>query len=354
MQLCKNLLIAGAALAIAALPLKLELGSLDHSSAFAKNGGGGGNGNGGGSGNRGGGGGGNGKSGDHGNSGNAGSPGKSASAGSHGKSAIAGSHAKSGSFGLKARGRSKTMFSHDTQGTKGNAKSKKPAEARFAKADRKSARAFELAALPETAPIPEVKVKEKNLTARLAGLNSLKRNYHAYLNSNAPRMASIRAFVMASANLDIANEELSAAQTEFDQALDEAALTPYDGAVGVYDDPTLAVLEARLAELENATVAPEDLDAWEAEKTALESLLDSEEAKDLAEAEDAAELAAIGTDDEALKQALLDAANKNRVAQYGDDYINDDVMNWAKSLLGVGDEVGKIDEVRDTLLIDSQ
>ena len=48
--------------------------------------------------------------------------------------------------------------------------------------------------------------------------------------------------------------------------------------------------------------------------------------------------------------ALLDAANKNRVAQYGEDnYVNDDVMNWAKDVLGVGDAVGKIDEVRDSI-----
>ena len=66
---------AASALAIAALPLNLEsisLGSLDPSSAFAKNGWhGGGNGKGGGHG------GGKGKSGEHGKSGDAGSRGKS-------------------------------------------------------------------------------------------------------------------------------------------------------------------------------------------------------------------------------------------------------------------------------------
>ena len=30
------------------------------------------------------------------------------------------------------------------------------------------------------------------------------------------------------------------------------------------------------------------------------------------------------------------------------------MMDWAKTVLGVGDEVGKIDEVRETLQIDSQ
>ena len=93
----------------------------------------------------------------------------------------------------------------------------------------------------------------------------------------------------------------------------------------------------------------------------MKSVLDSDEAKALSEAEDLADAAAVGTDDEALKQALLDAANKNRVAQYGDDYVNDDVMDWAKDVLGVGGAVGKIDQVREslddsqeTLQIDSQ
>ena len=43
--------------------------------------------------------------------------------------------------------------------------------------------------------------KEKNFHAKLAGLNSLNRNYHAYLNSQSPRMASIRTFVLDSADL---------------------------------------------------------------------------------------------------------------------------------------------------------
>ena len=62
-----------------------------------------------------------------------------------------------------------------------------------------------------------------------------------------------------------------------------------------------------------------------------------------------------GADDEALKRALLDAANKNRVAQYGaENYVNDEVLGWAKEVLGVGDATGKIDQVRDTMLTDEQ
>ena len=222
-------------------------------------------------------------------------------------------------------------------------------------------RAVKMAALPANAPVPAA--KPKNFHAKLAGLNSLNRNYHAYLNSNSPRMAAISAFVMASAEFDLAQEQvaeataaLADAQADFAAAVNAAALTPYDGAVGVYDAPTVESLAERLNDLNNATVAPEDLADWEAEVAAVENLLDSAEATAVAgtttsldEAELAAETASVGTDDEALKAALLDGANANRVAQYGDDYVDQEMMDWAKDLLGVGEAYGKIDEVRETL-----
>jgi len=49
------------------------------------------------------------------------------------------------------------------------------------------------------------------------------------------------------------------------------------------------------------------------------------------------------TDDDALKQALVAAANKNRIAQYGDDYVDAAMLDWAKQKLGVGDYTGLID-----------
>ena len=49
------------------------------------------------------------------------------------------------------------------------------------------------------------------------------------------------------------------------------------------------------------------------------------------------------TDDDALKQALMAAANKNRIAQYGDDYVDAAMLDWAKQKLGVGDYTGLID-----------
>ncbi len=88
-----------------------------------------------------------------------------------------------------------------------------------------------------------------------------------------------------------------------------------------------------------------------AEVDTLDSILDSAEAAAFADAERpggrhaAADEGLVGTDDEALREALLDAANEDRVEQYGDD----EIMDWAKDVLGVGDDFGKIDEVRESL-----
>ena len=315
--------------ALAALPMQFDfgnLGSFDLSSAHAR-----GNGNGGGNGN------GSGNGGGHGNGGKAekGERGKSASA----KDRSGSSSRATASKERKSSSKVKTANSERVRGPR-------------------------VAALPAAVELPEAKpIKEKNFRAKLAGLNSLNRNYHAYLNSQAPRMAGIQAFVMASAQLDIATAELAAAnstvaaaQVNFDSLLSNTEITPYDDAVGIYDDPTLAELEDRLEHLNSVTVAPEDEEAWAAEVDALEGLLESTEATALADAEKAAadaqlaaDEAAAGTDDEALRQALLDAANENRVAQYGDDYVDDEMMDWAKDLLGVGDDFGKIDEVRESL-----
>ncbi|MDB5542382.1 MAG: hypothetical protein JWQ89_4109, partial [Devosia sp.] len=44
-----------------------------------------------------------------------------------------------------------------------------------------------------------------------------------------------------------------------------------------------------------------------------------------------------------LTEALLVAANDNRVAQYGDGYVTPELLEWAKSVLGTGDYEGTID-----------
>ena len=69
----------------------------------------------------------------------------------------------------------------------------------------------------------------------------------------------------------------------------------------------------------------------------------------LDEARSLADATMAGTDETALREALLSMANENRVAEYGDDYLDTETMDWAKAVLGVDDAFGKIDEVKDAL-----
>lgn len=344
----KLLVSAASALAISALPVKLDLGSgfgIAKTSAYAKSENGGGNG----------GGNGNGGGGDRGNSG-----GKSGGS-SNGKSASAAGKTKSGGSvqTASAGGLMKSLF--------GGGQTKKAAATGAKRTTPKNARANQrpkaavAKVLPASVEVPAAKpVKEKNLNARLAGLNSLKRNYHAYLNSQSPRMALVREYVLNSAKADLAAEALAAAaekaalaQTAFDAAI--AAIEPFDGSAPIAD-PTTEALQARLDELNGLEppIDPSELDAFNGEKQALADAIAA--ADDLAAADQAADdaqatadAAAEGTTEADLREALLAAANPNRVAEYGDDYLNDEVMDWAKDVLGVGEAYGKIDEIKATL-----
>lgn len=94
------------------------------------------------------------------------------------------------------------------------------------------------------------------------GLRSLNRNYHAYINSNDPRMAAVSAYAMAYAEFEAEN-----------------------GVDAIPSDPALS--------------------------------------------------------DEALRDALAGFSK--------DGVVTDDMLDEAKDILGVGPEVGKIDQIRDTL-----
>lgn len=204
---------------------------------------------------------------------------------------------------------------------------------------------------------------EQNLHAQLAGLNSLKRNVNGLMNSADPRMEGIREFVLAGAALEGALDDLEKAKAAYEDAKDAYfdllgtfSLSPYDDDPDAYSDVSVPALEERLADLRDLDLADDDpdYDAWLAEIESLENaipaleaseelaaLTDADEALD--DAAEAAKTAEGATDDEALKEALLLAANDNRVAQYGDDYVTDDILDWAKSVLGVGDANGAID-----------
>lgn len=343
----KLLVSAASAIAISALPIKLDIGSVGgfaQTSAFAKSENGGGNG-----------GGGNGGGGDRGNGG-----GKS-SGSSNGKSASAAGKTKSNGSVQTASvgGLVKSIFGGG-QTKKSAVVSNKRTAPKTAKA-KQNPKALPADVLPASVVVPGAKpVKQKNLNARLAGLNSLNRNYHAYLNSQSPRMALVREYVLNSAKAELAVEAAAAAAEKAAQlqaALDAAAaaIVPFDGSAPIVD-PTADALQARLDELNalEPPVDPTELAAFEAEKEALSDALAAADdlakaEEELADAQAAADAAAEGTSEDDLKEALLAAANPNRVAEYGDDYLNDEVMDWAKDVLGVGDAYGKIDEIKATL-----
>lgn len=82
--------------------------------------------------------------------------------------------------------------------------------------------------------------KAKTSASELGSLNSLKRNYHAYMNSKDPKMAAIRAYVMDYAEFELQNgtdavpTDPALSDEALRSALAEASKT------GVVTDKTLA------------------------------------------------------------------------------------------------------------------
>lgn len=77
------------------------------------------------------------------------------------------------------------------------------------------------------------------LAAKLGRLNSLNRNYHAYLNSSDPHMAAIRAYVVAYAQFELDNG-IDAIPTDpalSDEALSAALLSAANKDIGTVQQP---------------------------------------------------------------------------------------------------------------------
>lgn len=200
-----------------------------------------------------------------------------------------------------------------------------------------------------------------NLHSKLAGLNSLNRNINGLMNSADPKMVEIRAFVQASAELaaaqialTAANETLGTAQSNYDALVGSFGLTAFDGDPNAYSDTSLGGLQQRLADLNAIILAdPSNLaaaDEANALALAIETVTMSGElaALQAAQTEVATQTAAVtaglaATTDEMLIEALMVAANDNRVAEYGDGYVDPALLDWAKQRLGVGDYDGLID-----------
>lgn len=206
MQLSHILGVLCLSTTLALAPLNMIF--VDSSPAFAKGGNGGGNGGGGGGGNGGGGGGGGG-----GNGGGGGGGGHGGGGHSGGKSGD-----RSGSKGANGRSAdSRTdKASRSQQAGKSKPNVKTVGKGATTAVGRKSAAAQK--AKPE-----------KNLAAQLAGLNSLKRNYHALMNTADPRMAAISAFSTAYAQYELTH---GAAPPADDPVLGDAALSEALAAAG--------------------------------------------------------------------------------------------------------------------------
>ena len=337
----KLFFIAVSAFAISIAPVEFEPSgpAFKISSAHAKSDKGGGNGNGNSGGN---------------------SSGKSSSVNSAGKSASSSGKQKS-EKAASPRDVLKSIFGGQTSKTASTgAKLKKTASTQKVKT--KTAKMQEVAALPDEMPAPTA-VKQRNFNAKLAGLNSLKRNVNGLLNSQSPRMALIRELVLSEAAYDSAQVDLetatgllSDAQSAFATAVGGVPVAAYGDAT-VYDAPTVAALEARRAELEtlalsiDPVVDPLAQPAIEAELTALTAVLNTA-APALATAEAAAALAqeqaaaaAAAIDDAALEAALIAAANKNRLAEYGDSYVDAEMIGWARDVLGVAAPAAPVEDV---------
>lgn len=192
-----------------------------------------------------------------------------------------------------------------------------------------------------------------NEHAKVAGLNSLKRNINGLMNSSDPRMEGIRAFVtagaelaVAEANLETAQATLTTSQTNYNELVAGFGLVAYDGDTAAYADTSLSALEGRRdALVEILAGEPDNAEAnteYEALLTAIDAINASAELSALIAAEGEVELytseVAAGeaaTSDEALTAALLVAANDNRVGQYGDTYVDATMLAWAREQLGM-------------------
>ena len=335
--------------------------------ASAQAGNGNGNGNGGEKGNAGGNGGGNGGGNSGGNSSSAGSQGNG-----HG---VGGGVGKSGGlfgvFSAKTKSSASKNNSKSLLGSLGlgfGRDKDKTAKSRTASAGKRSNKAPTAKIQLASVPTPHAKpAKEKNFRAKLAGLNSLNRNYHAYMNSQDPRLDAIRSYMMASIDYERAAETLAEALANLAPAQDAFAetvaslyggLTTYDGFSPT--DPDIDSLNTRLGELETldpSTLTTEGANNVQNEIDAINSALSSDEAttlgglqNDVDNAQDTVDGLADQVSDEALTEALLAAANENRVNEYGtDNYVDSDMLDWAKNLLGVDDAYGKIDQMREAL-----
>ncbi|WP_299471456.1 hypothetical protein [uncultured Roseibium sp.] len=216
-------------------------------------------------------------------------------------------------------------------------------------------------------PTPSPRLKEKNLNARLGRLNSLKRNYNAYINSKDPHLASVVAFVGASIEFqkaseafDLLSEDLKTARETLLDSIDKTGL-PEDFDISGLSTQEITVrvaaqiadLEAQISDLKSLDPGsvPDDADPVSDQIEALQANIDSlngvvesqtfadlqDAERDIADAETNVAELADSVSDEALRDALAGMINENRV-----DAIDDEMVEWAREVLD-----GKTEEIRN-------
>lgn len=158
----------------------------------------------------------------------------------------------------------------------------------------------------------------------------------------------------AIAAADLAQAAFDIAAANFDTKISN--IVPHDEFSYAGVSPSdLQQRQSALAEIDATTLTEEKAEALAAEIAAVDAAMSDEATAqyamaetDLEAARKESEQAGTLVTDDALTEALLAAANKNRVAEYGvDSYVDEEMLDWAKEVLGVDDAYGKIDEIRE-------
>ncbi len=254
---------------------------------------------------------------------------------------------------------------------KDKAKSKKPSKAKGPKV---KPREMTAGASNSVAPgnSASAKNKPKNVNAQLKGLNSLKRNINGLMNSSDPKMDGFRAFVLAGADAQAAQEALDSTQSDYD-----ALAASYDallGDLGLALPTDVSDYDALLAGLQaiSDSTAPDPLDytddtgvfdqadydaavaQWTTDVTnAQQAIADYDamlqSATDLASAQDDFDAATDAVSEDALIQAIVDGLNATGAGPVGPDDVTQEMLDWVSQEMGVGEADGLMDDYLDGL-----
>ncbi|WP_068116071.1 hypothetical protein [Tropicimonas marinistellae] len=213
------------------------------------------------------------------------------------------------------------------------------------------------------------------LASDLKSLNSLSRNINGMMNGKDAKMDPFRDFIIASAENEVAQEELERAiaalamtQADYDEiaaayelpedpadalsaleALADAHIAPEEPMPPAetdpeYDDLYPKWLEAHSEwESEYETWKEENAKLTEAVATAKQLQSDSET---LTAAEETATRTSEAASEEVMRQAMVDSLNSTGAGPVADEDLTQEMEDWVAARLGVDDHDGLIDDYR--------